>query len=50
MERSQEPRALAAIRHVVARGTAPYAGADGACHLPMPALVGSGTKPIPGRP
>jgi len=47
---AQEPRALAAIRHAVARGTARYAGADGACHLPMPALVGSGTKPIPRRP
>jgi SAM-dependent methyltransferase len=47
---AQEPRALAAIRHVVARGTARYARVDGACHLPMPALVGSGTKPAPRRP
>jgi hypothetical protein len=47
---AQETRVLAAIRHVVARGTARYAGADGARHLPMPALVGSGTKPTPRRP
>jgi len=47
---AQEPCALAAIRHVVALGTARYARADGACHLPMPALVGSGTKPAPRRP
>jgi hypothetical protein len=47
---AQEPRALAAIRHVVARGTARHVRADGACHLPMPALVGSGTNPTPRRP
>jgi len=47
---AQDPCALAAIRHVVARGTARYARADGAYHLPMPALVGSASKPVPRTP
>jgi len=47
---AQDPRALATIRDVVARGAARFAGADGACYLPMPGLVGSGAKPAPRRP
>jgi len=46
---AQDSRALATIRDVVARGAGRFVGADGACHLPMPALVGSSAKPAPGR-
>src|SRR5262247_1441738 len=47
---AQDPRALATIREVVARGAARFVGAEGACHLPMPGLVGSGAKPASRRP
>lgn len=42
---AQEARALAMIRAVVAEGAARFARARDGCHVPMPALVGSGAKP-----
>jgi SAM-dependent methyltransferase len=43
---AQDARALATIRAVVAEGTARFAHERDGCHLPMPAFVGSGAKPV----
>jgi len=47
---AQDPRATTSRMVARARGAARFAGADGACYLPMPGLVGSGAKPAPRRP
>jgi SAM-dependent methyltransferase len=46
---AQDARALATIREAVARGAARFARAGEACHVPMPAFVGSGAKPATRR-